>query len=55
MESEGYLSGAQCHLGIGCFAQLGKFSQDGHQFICQRRIPATELVLDKYVIKIINT
>lgn len=47
MESEGYLSSTQCHLSIGCFTQLSKFSQDGHKFICQCWIPATQLVLDK--------
>lgn len=47
MEWEGYLSGPQCHLSIGRFAQLGKFSQDGHQLIRQRRIPTTQLVLGK--------
>lgn len=45
-ETKSDLPCTQSHLGVGCLAELGEFSQNGHKFISQRRITATELILN---------
>lgn len=43
-----YLARSQGHLGVGGLAELGQLGQDGHQLVCQRGIPPTQLVLQRH-------